>query len=133
MQKLLDLQTQLQETGVADRDLTITAGEGYLQVVDADMPDYPVSIVVAGDKMTCWTNIVPQSQIAEDGVAELNSALLAYNGIPGGLSNVGTGDGFYKLTGDLSADSKIESIVVELDSLLTSTVESLEIFVEFLA
>ena len=87
MQKLLDLQAQLQTSGIAGRDLTITAGEGFLRISDADMECYPVFLVIAGDKMTCWTNVISQSQVDADKVAELNTAMLTYNGLPGNLSN----------------------------------------------
>lgn len=132
MQKLQELQAQLQESGVSDRELTITSGDNFVQVVDADMPDYPVFITVSDGEMECWINVVPVTAIPAENRGMLAHALLESHELTG-LSTFSVGDGFYKLTGRLSADSKHESVVQDVESLFSTAQDSLALFLEFTA
>lgn len=130
MQKLLDVQAQLESTGIEGRDVTFTAQEGFLKIVDADMPNYPVFLTVSDDVMVCWANIVKVSDIPEVNQGVLASALLTANDVCG-LSTFSLGDGYFKLQGKLSSTSTQENVVLELDSLFSTIEDSLEVFVEF--
>lgn len=129
---LSELKSKLIEHGVQDRDLTITEGHGYLTIVDKLLPSYPILLAVSDDVMNCWINIIPVDGVREDCVQELDSLLLRYNDLSG-LSTLSIStDNQYKISGRLSAQSKIESIVQEVDSLFNGLGQSLEFFVDYL-
>lgn len=129
---LSELKSKLIEYGVQDRELTITEGDGYLTIVDKLLPSYPILLAVSDDVMNCWINIIPVDGVKEDCVQELDSLLLRYNDLSG-LSTLSIStDNQYKISGRLSAQSKIESIVQEVDSLFNGLGQSLEFFVDYL-
>lgn len=131
MEKLNDLKLQLESVGVSGRDLVVTSGDGFLQIVDQMMPEQPVFVALSNENLVCWVDVVAVDAIKADSRGALADALLQAHRFTG-LSTFSIENGFYRLNGNLSASSSYESFAKDIESLLTVAQDSLTLFLEFL-
>ncbi|MBM24266.1 MAG: hypothetical protein CL760_00980 [Chloroflexi bacterium] len=132
MLTLSELYKQLSETQDFTRKNTMTIVEDSIEVVFEDLPDFPVRVIVDSNGIHCWTVLASIEDIQEDKIDELNATLLEANGRTS-LSNFSTLDGLYCLNGDLSSESILKNIVLELDTLITVTEDAIEkIFLNYI-
>ena len=127
MKNLSDLKLELENSLLFMRDVTVTEGDNFLKIVDVDLPELPVWLTVFGDKMECWVNLCPVKSVAEVDRYKLSHFLLESNELTN-LSSFSIGQGNYKLTGKLSANSDIDLIVQDLESLFETSREALSLF-----
>lgn len=131
MTQLKELKVLLDENQLVGRELEVSEQDGFLIVKDSVLGDFPVYAAISGDVLEMWVDLVPKADIDESKEAQLNEILLVSNKLTG-LSTFSIGDGYYQLVGKLSASSKIESILQDLDALLDMTEDSLQLFLDFL-
>lgn len=126
MSKLSELQTQLKETTLFTRDVTITEPvDGVLSVAVSHLKDFPIFVTVDEDMMNCWAVLAKEDEFTTEQKVELHTKLLEANGIAE-LSNFALIDGEYCLKGDLSSTSTFDNIVLELESLIDAIEDGIE-------
>jgi uncharacterized protein YjfI (DUF2170 family) len=107
-------------------------GESVLKITSPNMEDFPILMSVSGQALICQTSVIAVSEIPSGKSAEFNSAILQANPqMP--LSNVAIDGDSYVIFGELSADSKFESILTEIEILRLNTIEFMESVQDFLA
>lgn len=102
-----------------------------LQIFVEGREELPVNLTVAGDEILCIVNLFKVNEVNKDMQDEMNSAMLAMN-IPMPLSSFATIDDQYVVFGALSANSSVEDIAYEIETLSENSVEAIDALKEFL-
>ncbi|MGF1454069.1 MAG: DUF2170 family protein [Alphaproteobacteria bacterium] len=102
----------------------------YRVVVDGQ-PEFPIAMSEADGELLCMVRLFGTDEIAEGRRDDLFETMLAGNlTLP--LSTFGLTDGAVYLFGSLSAASRTEVIVEEIQALAGNTVEALELVQDYL-
>lgn len=109
----------------------IDAPGHVLKVTVETREEFPIILDVNDDQILAIVNLWDASEVKEGAEAEMMSTMLSMNiALP--LSAFGKTGSQYQLFGALSADSKLEVIVQEVDVLSSNLEAVLEAFVEYL-
>jgi uncharacterized protein YjfI (DUF2170 family) len=130
------LQQLLEKTQQAT-NLTFTAemlGDDVMKVTAEDLEDFPILVTANEHQIDALINLVPLTEIPSDDAVQLSfyKSIVAMNNELD-LSVVGVESGYCNISGQLSADSKFESFVKEIELLTENTVEAIEFISEFVA
>ena len=102
-----------------------------IQVLVADQEEFPINITKADSELICMVKLFEESEIKDGAKGEMHEIMLSANlALP--LSRFGKIGSTYMLFGALSAESKIESISLEVETLAGNTLEALELVAEHL-
>lgn len=100
-----------------------------VQVLVQDQEEFPINITQADSELICMVKLFEDSEVKEDAKADMHEAMLSANlALP--LSSFGKIGNTYMLFGALSADSKLESISLEIETLAGNTLEAFELISE---
>lgn len=100
-----------------------------IQVLVQDQEEFPINITKADGELICMVKLFEESEVKEEAKADMHEAMLSANlALP--LSSFGKIGGTYMLFGALSAESKLESISLEIETLAGNTLEAFELISE---
>jgi uncharacterized protein len=87
--------------------------------------ELPIYVTIAEPEVLCLLHLFHENEVQDGKINELNSLLLSMN-IPLPLSAFARIDGRYVLYGELSTNSAVEDLALELQTLSDNALEALE-------
>lgn len=105
--------------------------DGAVQVVVEDREEFPIVISSDDEQIVCLTYLWDEAQVKDGQKSEMLSALLEMN-VPLPLSSFGKIGDRYVLFGALSASSRVEDVINELEILSDNTLEAIEAIAPYL-
>ena len=102
-----------------------------VQVVVEDREEFPILVSSDDEQILCVVYLWDESQVKPAGRTDMLAALLEMN-VPLPLSSFGMIGDRYVLFGALAANSSVEDIITELETLSDNTLEAIEAIAEFL-
>lgn len=134
MTVLQTLSKQLTETeykGHQFNCLSINGEHEVLRVEVSDLEELPIFITVTDTQIICIAYLFTKDEIHSDKEAILNQYLLEMN-VPMPLSSFALVDDHYVIFGALSCNSKLENIQMELTTLASNSIDTLQALEEFI-
>jgi uncharacterized protein YjfI (DUF2170 family) len=123
--------TQLQELISKHDDIAVTHEDGTLIITNED--GIEAYLTVSGEQILVETLLFPSSQVKD--VSSLNAELLRTHMVfpltSAGISTISDED-YYTAFGALSAQSKEESILIEIDTLFQNVNDMLDAYASHL-
>ena len=105
--------------------------EDNIQVVVEDREEFPILVSSDDEQVLCVVYLWDESQVKPAGRTDMLAALLEMN-VPLPLSSFGMIGDRYVLFGALAANSSVEDIITELETLSDNTLEAIEAIAQFL-
>ncbi len=104
----------------------VPESDNILQVVFSDQEEFPINVTEAEGELICLVRLFSADEVAEGKNADMHEDMLSANlALP--LSTFGKIGDDYVLFGALSAQSRMEMLLEELDALASNTLEALEL------
>lgn len=105
--------------------------EDTVEVVVEDREEFPILVSSDDEQILCVVYLWDESQVKSDGRTDMLAALLEMN-VPLPLSSFGKIGDRYVLFGALAANSSVEDVITELETLSDNTLEAIEAVAQFL-
>lgn len=105
--------------------------EDTVEVVVQDREEFPILVSSDDEQILCVVYLWDESQVKSDGRTDMLAALLEMN-VPLPLSSFGKIGDRYVLFGALAANSSVEDVIIELETLSDNTLEAIEAIAPFL-
>jgi uncharacterized protein len=123
--------TQLQELVSKHNDLAVTQEDGTLVITNED--GIEAYLTVSGEQILVETLLFPADQVKD--ISNLNADLLRTHMVfpltSAGITTI-SGEDYYTAFGALSAQSKEESIFIEIDTLFQNVNDMLDAYASHL-
>ena len=105
--------------------------EDNVQVVVEDREEFPILVSFDDEQILCVVYLWDESQVKPAGRTDMLAALLEMN-VPLPLSSFGMIGDRFVLFGALAANSSVEDVITELETLSDNTLEAIEAIAQFL-
>ncbi len=102
-----------------------------IQVIVKDQEEFPINITETDGEMICMVKLFDAEELKDGASNDMHEVMLSANlALP--LSSFGKIGGTYMLFGALSANSKSESIGIEIETLAGNTLEAIGLVADYL-
>lgn len=127
-----------EKPGFSDGEASVKLIDGIEPSLQVDMHEFgelPIFVTVFGEQIICEAVLWPASDVTDTGAFN-DTVLRTHKYFPLStisLDRLGDGQTYYQMFGALSATSRIENVLYEIDTLARNVIQATEAYGEYLA